>query len=417
MKIIKNQETQKIELHFDKESYLALPDSQKKELKRFYSWSRYAGAWVSKSKNNHYSALRIAEKLGFDVSDIERVGERLSYEEELNIKAEKAEARSERYEQYADNAEGKARGLQSDFNRLRGDIAFITQPIIAGHSGSQAFGRQREKIMRRYEKGFDEYRKSEYFKDRAEVARNTANMNQLKDHVYLHNRIKECESIIRKLEKNIIHYENNLHKIENGETIKNYKGEENTAEQYQGWITETLEKMEYEIDKQAFMENCLEEIGGNRFSKDNIKVGYIVKVRRSGKCEVVSTGPINIKYKILEGGAAGMILTAPYAAISEIIEAKETSKAKDEIKNPYKKDDILCAHRPGDGSIFRAYQAVGVTKKGVKIQQIAIENGKPIRDKFINEKQNQRRITKSKFSDFVGVYEGDWPLHKHKEAQ
>ena len=136
-----------------------------------------------------------------------------------------------------------------------------------------------------------EYRKSEYYKDRAETARATANQTQLQNPVYIANRIKECNSTIKKLQSNIINYENKLYRIEQGEELKNYKGEILTAEQYQNWIDETLEKMEYEIDKLAFMENALDEIGGNRFSKENIKVGYIVKLRRWGNCEITSTGP------------------------------------------------------------------------------------------------------------------------------
>ena len=63
MKIIKNQETQKIELHFEKSEYMAMSEEQKKDLKSAFLWSRYAGAWVSRSTSNHYWALRIAEKL------------------------------------------------------------------------------------------------------------------------------------------------------------------------------------------------------------------------------------------------------------------------------------------------------------------------------------------------------------------
>lgn len=411
MNIIKNQETQKIELHFDKSEYMALTDEQKKDLKSAYLWSRYAGAWVSRSTSNHYWALQIAKKLGFDVNEIEKVGERLSYAEELERKAEKAERRADRMEEHAYNAEKRAENLQSEWNRHRGDIAFLTQPIIAGHAGSQRFGRQREKIFDRYRKGFEEYRKSEYFRNRAETARGTASMAQLKNPVYLHNRIKECKATISKLEKNIIHYEKQLYKIENGETIKSYNGDIIPAEKYQNWIEETLEKIEYYMDKQAFMENHLDEIGGNRFSKDNIKVGYIVGMKRWGRCEILSAGPVNVTFKILDGGASGGVLTEPYAAIVEVLEAKEAKKT---IDNPYQVGDILCAYYHAGNNIYKAYQVVKTTKTGVKLQQIAVESEKPVKDKFISDKQTQRKIIKSKWSDWVGVYENDWQLHKYQ---
>ena len=71
---ILNKETQKIELHFSKSEYQALSDSEKRELKSTYLFSGKAQAWVSRSTNNHYSALRVAEKLGFtNVEALENV--------------------------------------------------------------------------------------------------------------------------------------------------------------------------------------------------------------------------------------------------------------------------------------------------------------------------------------------------------
>ena len=67
------------------------------------------------------------------------------------------------------------------------------------------------------------------------------------------------------------------------------------------------------------MEDHLNALGGVEFSKSNIKKGYIVEVQRRGSCEVISTGPQNITYKILTGGAAGLGGKAPYAAITKII--------------------------------------------------------------------------------------------------
>ena len=65
-KYLLNKETQKIELHFDKSEYMALSDAQKKEIKSNFLWSKMAGAWVSRSINNHYWALKVAEKLGLE---------------------------------------------------------------------------------------------------------------------------------------------------------------------------------------------------------------------------------------------------------------------------------------------------------------------------------------------------------------
>ena len=191
-KAIKNQTTQKLELHFTKEDYLALSTDQKSSLKSAFLWSKSGACWVSRAKlDNCYHANKTAEKLGFDLSTAEVTGKRLSYAEELEVKTEKAEHREERYLQYAENAEKRAENLQKAIKDKRGDIAFFTQPILAGHAGSQTFARQREKMFSRYEKGFEEYRKSEYFRGRALTAAGTASKQQLQNKTYLYNRIFE----------------------------------------------------------------------------------------------------------------------------------------------------------------------------------------------------------------------------------
>jgi hypothetical protein len=252
---ILNRETSKIELHFSKADYQALTDEQKRDLKHAFLFSGQRQAWVSRSTNNHYSAIRTAEKLGFTNGG--RVGERLSYAEELERKAEKAESRAERYEQYAGNAKRRAEGLQGEFNELRKDWSWLTQPNIASSAG-RSFTRQREKVMARYEKGFDEYRKSEYFRERAATAAGTASQAQLQSKRYLNNRIEECNKNIRSLEKNIV-------------AAEERKNEE--------WLERLLERMEYEIDKFAFFQNCMDDLGGVQYSKENVKPGYLVKIR------------------------------------------------------------------------------------------------------------------------------------------
>lgn len=408
-KYLLNKETQKIELHFSKSEYQALSDVQKKEIKSSFLWSSYAGAWVSRSTRNHYFDIKIAEKLGLENAG--STGERLSYAEELERKTEKAEARAERYEQYAENAEARGKLLASALDKYRGDVAFFTQPVIAGHAGSRAFANYRERLYKRVEKGYEEYRKSEYYQDRAATARGTASNAQLGNKVYLHNRIKEQNKEVKTYQDIVVKYEESLYKIQNGEELKNRSGEVLTEEYIEKRISEMLEKYEWEHDKLEFFEKCLADLGGVQFSKDNIKVGYIVNMKRWGKCEIVSAGPVNVTFKILTGGAAGGCLTDPYAAIVEIIEAKE---AKQEIENPYSVGDILHSQYHGSERIYKAYQVVKTTDTGVKLQQIAVENGTPIANKFVSDKQIQKKIVKSKWSDFVGVYDGDWQLHKYQ---
>lgn len=406
-KYIMNQETQKIELHFSKPEYQALSDSQKKEIKSAFLWSSKAGAWVSRSINNHYWAIKIAEKLGLE--DGGKEGERLSYAEQLERKSERAEARADRFISYSENAEKRAESLQAKLNSYRGDIAFFTQPIITGHSGSQAFANYRRRLYERYERGFEEYKKSEYYQDRAATARATAENAKLKDRVYLHNRIKECNSNLKKYQESIVAAENNIYKLQQGETLKVWDGSLLTIEGQENRIESTLEKYDYEHGKLEFFENCMTDLGGVQFNKDNIKVGYIVNMKRWGKCEVIAAGPVNVTYKILTGGAAGLGGVEPYAAINEILAIKEAQK----VENPYQVGDILTHKNYGGNRIISAFQVIKTTETGVKLQQVAVSENIPQSNQFISDKQMQKKVVKSKFGDFVGVYLDDWQLYKY----
>ena len=391
---ILNQETQKIELHFTKEEYSNLSVELKKELKSAYLFSGYNKCWVSRSKNNHYSAIKVAKKLGFTEKKI--IGERLTYEQELKIKAERAERKIERYEQYADNAEKRAENLQKELNSYCGDIAFFTQPIIANHAGSRAFANKRQKIYDKYHKGFEEYKKSEYFKERAVTCSETVEMSQLKDKRYLDNRIKENKSTIAKIEKNIKYYEDQkeLHP--------------EVEAKYNQYIDELLEKMEYYIDKLAFFENKLEEIGGITYSKDNIKVGYIVKIRGWLDNIVVKVNPTTIEIKTKNNS----YLKYAYAEIRDVKIPENYTEPNDKIVNPFAINDILARQYPSGYTIY--FQILKTTQKGVYIQEITTnEYKKPVLNQFADKsKQMLKKITKDS-SGNVCVVIDDWCIYKY----
>ena len=316
-----NLETTKIELHFEKADYAALSDEQKREIKNAFLWSNKGKCWVSRAKEpNLCRAKQVASKLGF--TEEQREGERLSYAEQLERQTERAEARADRYEGYAANAEGRAAQLQKPIHDMHGDNSFFTQPNINSSAG-RAFTNRRERMYAQYERGFEEYRKSAHFQEKAAVARGTASQVQYENPGYLDRRIKECKKEIRDREKNIIYYEGILYAVESGEEKKWRGGEVVTAESVQALIEQQLELVEKAMDKQGYLENCLEALGGYRFCKDNIKVGYIVLIKRWGQVEIISTGPTNVGFKILSTGGT---LQAAYAEIDEIIKAEKKEK-------------------------------------------------------------------------------------------
>ena len=155
------------------------------------------------------------------------------------------------------------------------------------------------------------------------MARETADGAKYRDVAYLDRRIKGCRREIKARKKNIIHYEETLAAIENGEKKKRIDGTPITAETVAGWIEHEYELIEKAMDKQGFLEACVDQCGSIQFSKDNIKVGYHVKVKGDRYAEVISAGPQNITYRILTGGARGMILKAAYAEITEVVKAEE----------------------------------------------------------------------------------------------
>lgn len=359
---VENLETGKIELHFDKAAYMALSEDQKKEIKSNFLFSRYSSAWVSRCKfPNLYYAKKVAESLGLE--DTGKEGERLSFAEQQEQKAERAERRADRYEYKALKAEKEGERLQKPINDMHGDIAFFTQPNINSSAG-RAFTRQRDRMWSSWERGFEEFRKSEYYQDRAEAARRSTEKPS-KD--FCQRRIDEAQSSIRKLTANIKEYEGYIEKLEKGEKLVNKYGWE--VKQDRESLTASIERwneiLENEVGKAAYYDALIQEQGGVQFSKENIKPGYIVKLSRAwkGAVLVTSCGPKNIKYKDVDG--SGFELSASYAEIVEVIKANENN----EVKHPFKVGEKFTV-KAWNGSEYadKEYEITKVTPEKVTVK-------------------------------------------------
>jgi len=387
-----NLETTKIELHFEKSEFDSLTDDQKRQLRSAFLWSRMGKCWVSRAKEpNLWRAKEVAKNLGF--TEEQREGERLTYGEQVERQTERAEARADRYEGYATNADKRREQLQKPLDSMRGDIAFFTQPIIPGHSGSQAFARQRERMYKQYERGFEEFRKSEYFLERASTARSTASQAQFDNPAYLDRRIKECKKTIRGREKNIIYYEGILHAVENGEEKKWRGGEVVTIERVSELIERELELVAVTMDKQGFLESRLEELGGFRFNKDNIKIGYIVHIKRWGQVEIISAGPVNVGFKILTGGAAGGQLQAAYAEIEKIIKAEEKERPSHPFTVGEQFETVKHTYQNGQSLETKVlYEIVKASKTTISLKAVGTDD-KPIVLKPIKTYSGQWRFS------------------------
>lgn len=320
MYYIINRETEKLELHFDKSEYQALSDDQKSTIKSNFLFSRYGGCWVSRAKiPNLWRAEQVAKSLGAENQG--KTGELLSFEEKMERKAARAEERAERMDARADAAEQRGEQLQKPINARRGDIAFFTQPNINTSSG-RTFTRQREKMFAAFERGMDEFKKSEYYAERAEAARRTANLENSKDKAFCDRRVKDAQKNIKAIQKNLDHYHAMLECDGMGEQQKRFDGTPIERAEIERWIEDAEERLESEISRLCYYQSCIDELGGVQFSKENIKPGYVVKIKHYNDCTVLRTGPKNIIYRTPNG----FNLTAAYAEILEIVKAEEEVK-------------------------------------------------------------------------------------------
>ena len=320
MYYIINRETEKLELHFDKSEYQALSDDQKSTIKSNFLFSRYGGCWVSRAKiPNLWRAEQVAKSLGAENQG--KTGELLSFEEKMERKAARAGERAERMDARADAAEQRGEQLQKPINARRGDIAFFTQPNINTSSG-RTFTRQREKMFAAFERGMDEFKKSEYYAERAEAARRTANLENSKDKAFCDRRVKDAQKNIKAIQKNLDHYHAMLECDGMGEQQKRFDGTPIERAEIERWIEDAEERLESEISRLCYYQSCIDNLGGVQFSKENIKPGYVVKIKHYNDCTVLRTGPKNIIYRTPNG----FNLTAAYAEILEIVKAEEEVK-------------------------------------------------------------------------------------------
>lgn len=362
---ITNKETGKIELHFSEDAYKALSDEEKSMIKKIFLFSGKKKIWVSRAKfPNLWRAEETAKKLG--LRNDGKLGEMLSFEEQMARKAERAEARAERYEQYSENAKKRGDELQKPLNDMHGDIAFFTQSNINSSSG-RAFSRRRERMFEAYGRGFEEFRKSEYYADKAEAARATASSTKPTDKSFCTRRIEEAEKTIKAQKKNLETYKGYLDRINKGEILRLHNQEVLTEEKVLDWVDRTEDIIEQAISKSVYYHECLEELGGVEFSRDNIKKGYIIEHRRWGRCQVGGTGPKNITYVILDGGAAGMGGKASYSEIVRVI----SSKVPEKVVHPFVIGDTFSVEEwdtAKNSYMPKTYEVVKVTHDRVTLK-------------------------------------------------
>lgn len=349
---ITNMETNKLELHFDKDTYMGLSEAEKSDVKSNFLFSRSGSCWVSRCKfPSLYRAEQVAIKIGLENAG--KIGEH-SFEAEMERKAERAEARADRYEGYADNAASRGTALQKPIESMHGDIAFFTQPNINSSAG-RAFTNRRNRMWSSWERGFEEFKKSEYFKERAEAARQTAKGCKLQDVAFCERRIKEAQHDINAAKKSIDHYTKQLEQHANGEPVKGIWGEiiEIDPASVQRNLDHYETIAEQAADKIAYYAAMIEAQGGYKFTKDNVNVGDVVSLsNHRWLVKVVSKGKVNFTGKDVDGG--GFCLTYQFAEIKDIVSHGDPET----IDHPFRAGDVFTVGKNDEQQTVEVVKAV-----------------------------------------------------------
>jgi hypothetical protein len=233
----------KIELHLDgKQSYSSLPESVKTDIKRAFIWGRQRGAWISRSKDCGIPYSMKNYSIRFEGEQ-----ERKSFEQSREQKIERLENKAERFESYAESREKKAVSLQSEFNTLRKDWSWLTQPYV-NTSGGRAFRNQKEKVMARYEKGFESYKIANQHREKSEQLKRAASESELKSESYLINRVKEGKKAVRMYEKFEQMYSDRLANIDE------------QPDEWKVWLKARINFYQTSFEKLAFFYEHLQEL-------------------------------------------------------------------------------------------------------------------------------------------------------------
>lgn len=293
---VRNLETKKLELYFDRDTYKGLDPKLRRNIKSHYNWSSSKKAWISKGSNNVVWARQLAEQAGLRYDG--EVGEAIPFAEQIERQVQRAEARAERMDNRSAAAERRAIALQREFNHCRKDWAWLTQPILVGHAGSERFARQREKIFDRYNRGFEELEKRDHYASRAATARETAGLVKLRNRGYLNRRIEEAKKELRLLGRRL------------DEALN--KDDAEWAERLVPMIEEWSDKLAFFTVQMADLED---DQGATLTPADVAKGDEIMT--RYGWARVVRVNKLTATAVIMDGPNKGWEWKWPYAEIKE----------------------------------------------------------------------------------------------------
>ena len=242
--------------------------------------------------------------------------ERTSFAERLEAKRERAEERAERYTEYAENAatRGDAR-----LERARGmaDGIPFGQPILVGHHSEKRDRAYRGRIHNNFAKGFEEHQKARHYEEKAAAASRGTEEKSLP---FMHRRLKEAETNLRKVTRS-------LAECERPDYAERCQGLD--PEQLRLWIVnakarqaDDQEQVEYWQAQIAAKSAQVVEAGGAVFSPADVAKGDVVVIARRGPYLVERVNALTVSVSEMVGNYRWK-QTRPYAEITEIIKPSD----------------------------------------------------------------------------------------------
>lgn len=304
----------KAELHFDFNYYKSLSQEIKNEIKKYFLWGRSRRAWVSKAKHYNYSPQSIIKKLGLPLYKKES---RKTFEEELTGKIENAEHREQKYLTRAQKLEQQAKQMRSEYDRLRQDWAWLTQPFV-NTSGGRSFRNHKEKVIDRLQRSYAVSDKASDYRVRAETAAQTANLDtRYNNYGFLMRKIKEAEKLVAALSRHVENGFKVIDAINAGKQIKTYSGEIVTIERATETLDNQLRRLDFEQSKLVFLlakkEELEENQASNIFTKERLQAMNATHVKRKGDWyKIIKLNPTTVTHTWFVGD-----WKTPYSEIQE----------------------------------------------------------------------------------------------------
>jgi len=239
--------------------------------------------------------------------------ERTTFAERQTAKTERAEDRAERYAGYAENAEQRSAALYGQAKSMADGIPF-GQPILVGHHSEKRDRNYRGRICSKFEKSFEEAKKAQHYEQRAAAASGTA---AEKDLPFMHRRLKEAETNLRKVTRSLERCEAPGYGAESGVD----------PEQLKQWIAaakarqeDDRQQVEYWQAQIAAKSAQVVEGGGSIVTKADVAKGDVVVIAGRGPylVERVNALSVSVSEKF-SGSAYVWKQTRPYAEIEEVI--------------------------------------------------------------------------------------------------